>query len=167
MLVENISNPSIEQLEFIIGNGGSYIVSYIDKLYRLVVKHNREDLLQTLQYTWEKYGYPTPVKCPKCGFRAVMPDYSCFICGYVVGEDYVRRELDFPSKFQIFIEQASVAELREVMDLGIVLIGDSGVFNPKHRYNAGVNDKYLYPIYLKGRDIGLILEEIGRRKIEV
>jgi len=166
-LLENVNNPTPEQLEFIIQYGGQVAVPEIPKLYSLIKKMNREDLLSYLEALWEKYGYPTPVKCPKCGFRAVMPDYSCFVCGSIVSEDYVRRELGFDEKFKIYVQQASVAELRDVMDTGFVLLGEDGVVSPRYRSKLASERKYYYTVYLKRKDVSVILEDISQRKLEI
>ena len=166
-LLENVKDPTPEQLEFIIQNGGQLIISEISRLYELARKAGREDLISYLEYVWEKYGRPSPVRCPKCGFRAVMPDFTCYICGHVVNEEYVRRELGFDEKFKMYVEQASVAELRDVVELGYVLLGEDGVKSPRYRHKLSFEKKYFYPIYLKRRDVNLILEEILKRKIEI
>jgi ribosomal protein L37E len=166
-LLENIREPSQDQLEFIIQNGGPSIIGEIDRLYRLAKKMGREDLIGYLSYVWEKYGRPTPVRCPRCGFRAVMPDYTCLVCGYVVSEDYVREQLGFDEKFRIYVEQASVAELRDVLELGYVLVGEDGVVSPRYGFKVVDTRKYYYRIYLKKKDRALVMEAISKRKIEV
>ncbi len=167
MLLENLKNLNEEQLEFIVQSGGQLIVPEISRLYALLKKIGRNDLISYLEYVWEKYGRPSPVRCPKCGFRAIMPDFTCHICGHVVNEEYVRRELNFKEKFKMYVEQASVAELRDVMELGYVLVGEDGVKSPRYKHKLLFEKKYYYPIYLKRKDIALILEEISKRRIEV
>lgn len=167
MLLENLKDLSEEQLEFIVYNGGQFLVRDISHLYMLLKKISRNDLITYLEYIWEKYGNPSPIKCPKCGFRAIMPDFTCNICGYVVSEEYIRREIGFDEKFKIYVEQASVAELRDVMDLGYVLVGENGIKSPRYKHKLSFEKKYYYPIYLKRKDVVLIMEEISRRKIEI
>ncbi len=165
LLLENIEKPSVEQLEFIIYNGEELIVDQVDRLYKMALEAGREDLVSYLRYVWEKYGRPTPVRCPRCGFSAVMPDYSCMVCGHVVGEDYVRRELGFEEKFRLYVRNASVAELRDVMSIGFVLASDVDVVSPRVRVVD--RGRVYYPIYLRGKELSLIVEEINSRPIQV
>lgn len=166
-MLEELRDFTDEQLEFIVQNGGRLIVSEISNLYRLLKKRGRIDLIEYLKYVWEKYGFPTPISCPKCGFRAITPDYSCQVCGYVVTENYIRRELGFDDKFKMYIKEASVAELKLVVDLGYVLVGEDGVKNPKLKHKLFFEKKIYYPVYLKAHELVLIQEEISQRKIEV
>lgn len=166
-LLEEVSEPSVEQLEFIVYNGGKAVVPEISRIYSLLKKHGRADLIDYLTYVWERYGYVTPVKCPKCGFRAVSPDFSCSVCGYVVSEDYVRKELGFSDKFRDYVVNASIAELREVLQIGYVLLSSDGVYSPFLRHKLVFDRKIFYPIYLKSGEYNLIYEEMGRRVIEI
>ncbi len=165
-LLENISLKKMgdQQLEFIVYNGGKMIIDYIPSLYRELKNRGRENLISYLRYVWEKYGRPTPVECPKCGFRAVMPDYSCYVCGHVVSEKYIREKLAFDEKFKQYIKNASVAELRDVVEIGYVLLGENEVKSPRSRRDE--RDIY-YPVYLRKKDIQLLNEEVVSRKIPV
>ncbi len=164
-LLESLNKLTDQQLEFIIYNGEELIIGEIDRLYREAVKRGRDDLVSYLQYVWETYGRPTPVRCPRCGFSAVMPDYSCMVCGHVVGEEYIREQLGFEEKFRLYIKTASVAELRDVMSIGFVLASDVDVVSPRTR--VGDAKRVYYPIYLKGKELSLIQEEINSRPIQV
>jgi len=166
-ILEEVENPSDEQLEFIVYSGGRAVIPEISKVYSLLKKRGREDLISYLESVWEKYGFPSPVKCPKCGFRAVMPNSSCYVCGYVVTEDYIRKELEFDEKLKAYVEIASVAELKDIADLGYVLVGEEGVFSPRYGYKLSSKGKLLYPVYLKSRDYIVINEAIASRKIEI
>ncbi|MEM0380389.1 MAG: hypothetical protein QW607_05295 [Desulfurococcaceae archaeon] len=166
-LLTNPGSLNDQQLEFVIVNGGRAVVEYISELYRIALKKNRIDLINYLEYVWEKYGLVSPIKCPKCGFRSIMSDYSCQVCGFVVNEDYVRRELDFENKFRIYVEEASVAELRDVMNLGFVLITDKGVFNPRFGHKLVFEKKIYFQIYLRSSDYVLINRELSSRELDI
>lgn len=166
-LLTNKSILNDQQLEFVVINGGRVVVEYVSELYKLIKKKNRDDLVNQLMYLWEKYGYVSPVKCPKCGFRSIMPDYSCIICGYVVSEEYVREELDFDNKFKMYIEQASIAELRDVLNIGFVLLSDTGVYSPRYSHKLSYEKKIYFPIYLKSTDASLIYRALLSRETEV
>ncbi len=165
-ILENtpIKKLTNQQLEFIVYNGGRLIIDYIPEIYHELKKRGLDELISYLRYIWEKYGRPTPVECPKCGFRAIMPDYSCYVCGYVVNDEYIREKLGFEEKLKQYISTASVAELRDVIDIGYVLVGENDIRSPRHRGEAR---EVYYPVYLKRKDIQLISEEIAKRKIPV
>ncbi len=165
-ILENtpVSKLTDEQLEFIVYNGGYFIIEYIQEIYRELRKRGKRDLLSYLKYVWEKYGKPTPIECPKCGFRSIMPDYSCYICGYVVTEKYIREKIGFDEKFKQYVSSSSVAELKNIADIGYVLVSDTDIRSPMSRPN-GV--KIYYPVYLKKKELQLISLEISRRKIPV
>jgi len=163
-ILETVRNPSQDQLEFIISYGDRAIVPEIPRLYKLAKKAGREDLIMLLQSIWEKYGRPSPFECPKCGFRAVMPDYVCYVCGNIVSEKYVREKLGFDEKFEEYIKNASVAELNDVMNIGFVLLSEVDVRSPRYRVEA--TRHIYYPIHLLQSDIEKILEEIRGRKQE-
>lgn len=152
------------QLEFIIYNGARFIISYVSELYKEITRRGREDLLSYLKYIWEKYGVPAPIECPRCGFRAVMPDYTCYVCGYVVDDKYLRTRIGFDEKFREYLASASTAELRDVAEIGYVLVGEEGIRSPRYRVEKRI---LYYPVYLTKKDLSLIDAEISKRKIPV
>lgn len=163
-MLEEIKDFTDEQLEFIVYYGNRMIIPEISRLYRILVKRNRKDLIGYLQYVWEKYGRPAPVNCPKCGFNAVMPDYTCYICGYTVTESYIREKIEFDVKFREFVKESSVAELREALEYGFIFVGKEGVKTPRAKFDPS---KIYYQVYLKPKDIALIREEISKRKLPI
>jgi len=164
-ILEDTSRLSEQQVEFIIAYGEEVAAQYVSELYRAIKSIGREDLVDALRYIWEKYGRPTPVSCPKCGFRAVMPDLSCLVCGYVVTEDYVREAIGFNEKFELFLKNSSVAVLQQVLDLGFVVVSDVDIRSPREKIDTFI--RYYYPVYLKPNELSAILEEISSRKIKV
>ncbi|WP_440059859.1 hypothetical protein ACSU1N_01465 [Thermogladius sp. 4427co] len=163
-LLELSEKPSIEQLEFIVLNGGRAIIGEISRLYKLARDYGREDLVSFLRYNWEKYGIRSPVQCPRCGFYSVMPDYSCYICGAVVSEKYVREQLGFEEKFSEFLKLSSIAELRLSIERGYVLLGEDGVYNPLYKPSKPA---VLFQIYLKPSETARIIEEINSRDLPI
>jgi hypothetical protein len=160
-LLELVEKPTREQLEFIIYNGGRSVVNEVGKLYKLAREYGREDLISVLQYAWSKFGIRSPVQCPKCGFNSIMPDYSCFVCGAVVGEKYIREALGFSEKFRLFIETGSVSELRVAAERGYVLLGEDGVHHPLYK---PPKPALLFQVYLKPDEISTIIQEINSRE---
>ena len=123
-LVRLKDNFTPEQLEFIISYGRRVAAGAVQKLYKEAVKMGREDLVSQLRQVWHEYGRPTPIPCPKCGFRAVLPDLTCFVCGAVLSEKEVKKAVDFEALLKEFAETASIDEIREAVERGYVLLGE-------------------------------------------
>lgn len=117
-------NFTPEQLEFIIAYGRRVAAGYVQKLYHEALRLGREDLIAQLRYVWHEYGKPTPIPCPKCGFRAVLPDLTCFVCGATLSEKDVRKAVDFNELFKEFVETSSISDLRETLERGYILLGE-------------------------------------------
>lgn len=164
-ILESTNKLTAEQLNFVISYGEEAVIPFISEIYKELVKSSRNELIDALKYVWEKYGRPTLVQCPKCGFRSIMPDYSCTICGYSVTENYVREQLSFSALFEDYVRTASIAELREVLDAGFVIVSESGVYSPRSKAVSSL--KTFYPIYLVGKEISFIISEISSREQEI
>ncbi len=164
-ILESVNKLTVEQLNFIISYGEEAVIPFISEIYRELIRSSRSELIDALKYVWEKYGRPTLVQCPKCGFRSIMPDYSCIICGYSVTENYVREQLSFSALFEDYIRAASTAELREVLDAGLVIVSESGVHSPRSKAVSSL--KTFYPIYLVGKEISSIISEVSSREQEI
>ncbi|MEM2235323.1 MAG: hypothetical protein QW224_06295 [Desulfurococcaceae archaeon] len=164
-ILESTNKFTAEQLNFIISYGEEAVIPFISEIYRELIKSSRIELIDALKYVWEKYGRPTLVQCPKCGFRSIMPDYSCTICGYSVTENYVREQLSFSALFEDYVRTASIAELREVLDAGFVIVSESGLYSPRSKAVSSL--KTFYPIYLVGKEISFIISEMSSREQEI
>lgn len=156
--VEKLNEPL---LEYVARYGGRALIPEMNKLYDLAVKLKREDLIGHLMHVWNKYGPRGLVECPKCGFRAIAPDNSCLVCGNVVTDSYIKKALNFDEKFSAYVKIASIAELREVLNYGYVLLSESGIFYP--RSPALKKGGVFYPIHLTSKEVSLIIEEINSR----
>lgn len=167
-LASELKEINSSTLEFIVYNGGKYIVSEISNLYNIAIRIGRSDLIPHLASIWDKFGNTMPIKCPRCGFRSITPDQSCEICGYVVTEDYIRKELGFDEKLREFLNYASDKDLYDIKNLGVVLVSNNSVINPR---NIGsyrfTGSKVFYQINLRKNDYLLIDEEINRRKASI
>ncbi|MCY0868059.1 MAG: hypothetical protein OWQ48_02360 [Desulfurococcus sp.] len=164
-ILELVEKPSLRTLEFVIANGGKAIVRDISRLYKLAREQGRDDLIDALRAVWDKHGVKGLVKCPRCGFNSISPDYSCVVCGYVVSEKYVREELGFNEKFKEYLKTASVAELRTILEARLVLADQKWVYPPRGLSLRG--GEALYPIHLTRSDVDLIVNEINSRDIRV
>uniref|UniRef100_A0A7C2FF66 Uncharacterized protein n=1 Tax=Thermosphaera aggregans TaxID=54254 RepID=A0A7C2FF66_9CREN len=164
-ILESMEAFDEKTLEYVVYRGGRAIIPSASKLYSLARKYGREDLILALQATWNKHMPKELIECPRCGFNSISTDLSCTVCGNIVSEQYVRTRLDFTNKFKIYVESASVAELRSVLEIGYVLASSIGVYNPRSK--SIVPGRIYYQIYLKPSDISLIIESINQRDIKI
>ncbi len=165
-LLELLKKPTPQQLEYIILHGSKSLIPEAEKLYKLAVSYNRNDLIDQLKHTWNTHGPKGMVECPRCGFNAITPDNSCYVCGHVVTEEYIKRALGFDEKFELYVKTASVAELNETLRYGYVLMGEKGVYYPRSQ-RARTENLVLYSIHLTQSEISKIIEEINSRDLQV
>ncbi|WP_276814771.1 hypothetical protein [Desulfurococcus amylolyticus] len=163
-ILESIEKPGPLTLEFLIANGGRAVIKDVSRLYKLAVEYNKPELIITLQSLWNKYGPKEMLKCPRCGFNGISPEYSCVVCGATVSEKYIRDSIGFSDKFNTYLKTASVAELREVLQLGFILVDSLRVYTPKSPEARG---RVLYPIRLTRAEINSIIEEINSRDVRI
>jgi len=164
-ILESLDAFDEKILEYVIYRGGKATIPGASKLYSLARKYGREDLILTLQAVWNKHMSRELIECPRCGFNSISTDLSCNVCGNIVSEQYVRTRLDFANKFKMYVESASVAELRSVLELGYVLANSTGVYSPRSK--SIVPGRIYYQLYLKPSDISFIIENINQRDVKV
>jgi hypothetical protein len=165
-LLELLSKPTPQQLEYLVMHGSRVLIPEVERLYKLAVHYGRLDLVDHLRYIWNTYGPRGMIECPKCRFNAITPDNSCCVCGHVVTEEYIRSTLGFSEKFELYIKSASVAELTEVLKYGYVLVGEKGVYYPKSP-RARRENSVLYLIHLTSNEASKISEEVNTRELKV
>ena len=124
-LLEKFDKLTPEQLEFVASYGEGIAAKYMPRLYREAKRLGREDLIPLLRAVWEKYGSPTPIACPYCGFRAVTPDLVCMICGRELSEKEIKEAIDFREKLMEFVELYSPRDVEEAVEKGYVVVGES------------------------------------------
>lgn len=147
-------------LEYIVSYGGPICAVHVQRLYSEILRKNREDLLSLLREAWETFGKPLPIKCPKCGFSSVKPDYTCLVCGYNVKEEEFREIINFNSLFHIFLEIANEKSLRKTLEHQVLIYDtQEGLKPPPPGYG-----KIQYIIPLKENELLRIEEKLGLRK---
>ncbi len=100
MILEIREELSDDLLEFVVNNIGDAALAYAPRLYSEIVKRGKTDLLDRLRSAWNRAWvtrkYPVlPVRCPVCGFNALMPDLSCLVCGSTVSERQLKESIEF------------------------------------------------------------------------
>jgi DNA-directed RNA polymerase subunit RPC12/RpoP len=123
-IVERINSLTSEQLEFVINYGEAIAARHAPRLYAEAKRLGRDDLIPMLRMLWEKYGNPTPIACPYCGFRAVTPDLVCMICGKELSEREVKEAIDFRERLREMVELYSEREVEDAISKGYVIVGD-------------------------------------------
>lgn len=83
------------QVEFIIANAPDLAGRAAPRLYREVAGSHSEYLLDSLRHLWQRYGRPTRIQCPYCGFYSVTHDLTCIVCGRSVEERDLKGAIRF------------------------------------------------------------------------
>ncbi len=85
-----------EQLDFIVSYAPESAGRAAPYLYKEARRLGAQDVVDYLRSLWARFGSPTPVECPRCGFRSVTPDLTCMVCGAQLSEREVKVGLNFP-----------------------------------------------------------------------
>ena len=113
---------SREQLEFIVSYAPEQAGAAAPYLYAEAKRLGATDIIDTLRSLWSRYGRPTPIECPRCGFRAVTPDLTCMICGAELSEREIKDHMGFK---RVLVETAKSLHPRlieEMIAAGYVVI---------------------------------------------
>ncbi|MGC9071169.1 MAG: hypothetical protein ACP5HK_00510 [Acidilobus sp.] len=111
-----------EQLEFIVSYAQEAAGKAAPYLYHEAKRLGADDIVDTLRSLWLQYGKPTPVECPRCGFRAVTPDLACLVCGAQLSERELKEHMGFS---RLLIETAKRLHSRlveEMISAGYVVL---------------------------------------------
>ena len=114
-----------DQLEFIVSNAPQVAARYVSRLYEEAKRLGREDVVPLLRSAWERYGTPSPIPCPRCGFRAVTPDLVCMVCGYELSEREAKEMIDFGERLRELVEFYGPSAAREALSRGYVIVGET------------------------------------------
>jgi len=124
-LLEKKEKMTEEQLEFAVLYGGPVLCRHVQRIYNQLKVYGRDDLIGQLRLSWERYCNPTPIPCPRCGFRALTPDLVCMVCGYEANENEIKKAIDFEQKIREFVEMYDRASVEEAIERGYVLVGET------------------------------------------
>ncbi len=127
--MKEVEKMSDTQLEFVVYYIREAIRGLGPKLYEECVKRNRNDLIDILRTKWSEFGINSPVKCPRCGFQAVMPDYVCYICKYQVPEREVKKQIGMPEVLKEYA-QLDPEGFKEILSSGHFYYTWSGIIPP-------------------------------------
>ncbi|BBG23837.1 hypothetical protein IC006_1132 [Sulfuracidifex tepidarius] len=127
--IKDLSSLTDDQLEFLVSNVKKGITSLGPRLYEESKKRNRGDLIEILRVNWNMYGILSPFTCPKCGFNAVMPDFSCRICGADVSMKEVKKQLDVKELLRGY-SSIDMQGFKEILSSGYFYYKDGVVYPP-------------------------------------
>jgi len=158
-LVERFDRLNVDQLEFVVSNAPEIAARNAARLYQELISAGREDLVPLLRKAWEQFGNPTPVTCPYCGFRAVLPNYVCAICGREVKEKDIKAMIDFDSLLAEFVEFYGLGGVREALEKGYVVLKDT-IYPPSEEEPLALR------LYLSRRDKEKLKNMISRATVQ-
>jgi len=126
---------SPEQLEYIANYIGDAVLSYAPRLYAEALKLGRTDIIDRLRALWSsawlnKRGAPLPLKCPHCGFDALMPDLACLVCGRNVSERELKDFVGFKKLLLDFASTLSREEIAKLISSGFIYLSSIGLKIP-------------------------------------
>ncbi len=114
----NSGDLSKELAEFIVYSAPEIAGKAASELYNLL--KDDKPTLDTLRDLWDRYGRPTPLKCPDCGFRALTPNLTCMICGSTPSEERVKEVNNFVEELKHAIRGWHRRLIEEVITAGYV-----------------------------------------------
>jgi len=127
--IKELEKLTDDQLEFVVSNVRRGIAQLAPRLYEECRRRKREDLIDILRANWNIYGIVSPFTCPKCGFNAVMPDYSCRVCNADVPMKEVKRQMNVEELLKDFARLDPMA-FKEIVRNGFFYYKDGIVYPP-------------------------------------
>ena len=155
-LAENPWYLSGDQVEFIITRNPELAGRLAPVLLERLKAEGRNDLVEVLKELWAEKHPEFQLKCPRCGFKSLTPDFRCVICGYEASEEEVRKYNNIDRELEDFIENAPPEELRKILSAGFFYY-TTGITPPGNNTAGG------YMFFLTRRD----RERIERRLREL
>jgi len=146
--IKEVSKLTDDQLEFVVYNVKTAIKDLAPTLYEELVKRNRNDLIDFLRATWARFGINSPIECPKCKFNAIMPDFSCYVCKYVISMKQLKEQIHVT---ELLTEYAKTDRdgFKEILSSGYFYYSWEGVSPPSKMHK---NDPLVFEIVLNKED---------------
>ncbi|MCE4611334.1 MAG: hypothetical protein F7B17_05120 [Desulfurococcales archaeon] len=129
-LAEKGEKLSLEELEFIIQYAPEVAGRAAPLLYHVARSYGADHLMPALRDLWSLYGNPTKAECPRCGFRALTPDYTCVVCGASVGESEFKARIAFERLLEAWALRAPLQLVEEAIRAGYVYYEDGEIKAP-------------------------------------
>ncbi len=149
---------SSEQLEFILAYAPDIAGKAAPYLYKEAKRIDADHIIDSLRLLWTRYGSPTPIECPRCGFRALTPELTCIVCGAQIDEKELKEYIGFEALLEDFARKAPLTVIQEVISSGLVLYDGERIM-PLSQRSRG----YFVELYLTQREKE-ILERIMKER---
>lgn len=158
MLLDRGKPLTLEQLELVVSYAPQLAGRAAPVLYREAKRLGADHVIEALRSLWLRYGRPTPIKCPRCGFNSVTPDLSCIICGASLEEEEVKETIGFSSMLRAFARSAPALLILEALRAGYVVVNHE--VKPPSLKRPG---SFGVDIYLTREERRILEEELRRR----
>jgi hypothetical protein len=158
-LLERGPPYSVEQLELIVGAAPDLAGRAAPLLYQEARRLGANHIIEALRDLWRRYGRPTPIRCPRCGFYAVTPDLTCIVCGANLSEEEVKKAVGFERLLADFARRSEPSLVMEILRAGYVILDDE--VKPPSMKKPG---EFGVQLFLTNRE-RRILEEIVRERL--
>lgn len=145
-LIELGDSLTREQLDFILIHAPELAGRAAPIIYPVVVKLGATHIVDALRDLWAAYGSPTAAPCPRCGFKALTPEYTCIVCGASVGEDEFKASIGFRELLRRLALRSPVLAV-EAARAGYVYYEDGDVRAPSEP-----RGELAIQVYLSRRD---------------
>ena len=129
-LSEKGERLSLEELEFIVQYSPEIAGRAAPLLYQVARSYGADHLIPALRDLWNLHGKPAGAECPRCGFKALTPDYTCIVCGASVGEEEFKGYVGFERLLESWAHRAPPQLVEEALRAGYVYYEDGGVKAP-------------------------------------
>lgn len=154
-----------EQLEFVVYNTRRGIVNLASRLYSILKKKGRQDLIDVLKYNWNLYGIVSPITCPKCGFNSIMPDMVCKVCEYEISLKELKSQIDV-IKILTDLKDTSPEDFKEILTSGYFYYTPEGPIAPSKIKRTMNGSPQLYFEVVLNKDEKKILSNIYNNSIQ-
>ncbi len=151
-------------LEFVVNYIGDSVLAFAPRLYREALREGRSDLIERLRGAWSQAwvrvrGPPLPLKCPRCGFDALMPDLTCLVCGATIDEKELKKSVNFEELLREFAQIAPIEDVKTALSYGYVYLNSLGIKSPREQ-----RDPLDTEILLSADEKKVLEEELRRRQ---
>ncbi|MFP3227924.1 MAG: hypothetical protein RXQ71_03920 [Caldisphaera sp.] len=156
-LIERDEIDSRDRVEFIIAYAPEFAGKAAPKLYKIVKKINAPDLIENLRQLWNNYGNRTPIRCPVCGFNSVMPDMNCIVCGAILDEKDIKKDINLKDQLVNLRKIYNNSLLEEIVNSGYIIY--DGEIKPP---SLQEKDKISIKLHLSKEEKSILLNLLRR-----
>ncbi|WP_292320886.1 hypothetical protein [Caldisphaera sp.] len=120
-LIERDEINSRDRIEFLIAYAPELAAKSAPRLYKIAKKINASDLIDNLRQLYNAYGNPTPIRCPVCGFNSVIQDMTCIVCGAVLDEKDIKKDINLKEQLLKLRKIYNDRLIEEIVSSGYII----------------------------------------------